>query len=121
VLLVATSVDELRVPTCRAVPWTALWFVEEEAPHGAPTVGRLVPWDIGQTASSGSRTDGTARQDRVSRPRVRCCVHLKLATSGDVGIPLSRDRRSVAKEILHALQIGTAFEEVCVALAWRSR
>ena len=52
VLLVATSVDELRVPTCRAAPWTALWFVEEEAPHGAPTVGRLVPWDIGQTARS---------------------------------------------------------------------
>jgi len=36
VLLVATSVDELRVPTCRAAPWTPLWFVEEEAPHGAP-------------------------------------------------------------------------------------
>jgi hypothetical protein len=51
VLLVATSVDELRVPTCRAVARTGLWVVEKESPHGAPTVGRLVPWDIGQTAS----------------------------------------------------------------------
>ena len=51
VFLPAISVDELRVSTCRAAPWTALWFVEEEAPHGAPTVGRLVPWGIGQTAS----------------------------------------------------------------------
>ena len=107
-LLVATSVDELRVPTCRAAPWTALWFVEEEAPHGAPTVGRLVPWDIGQTASSWQPNGWDRPARRVSRPRVRRSVHLELATSGDVGIPLGGDRRSVTKEVLHDFRSALA-------------
>jgi hypothetical protein len=73
VLLVATSVDELRVPTCRAVPWTALWFVEEEAPHDAPTVGRLVRWDIGQTASSW-QPNGLDRPARRAFHALGCAV-----------------------------------------------